>query len=1664
MTQELRRLVLGLGHGGMETFTCRLLVLFQLDPLEAAMSAQSEFPANIKDWTKDHVKQWVINELKLGPVYADILYQEDVAGAHLFWFQMQDLAELGIKAGKAIVILRRRDEHQKRLTAQDSDRDRQPSSKVCKSPELPPDIHDWTIQHVRQWMIQELNLHPVYAKILQEEEVSGAQLLLFEKQDLLQIGIKAGPAIMVLCERDEHQKQKANEQKGEATQSRTEPTSVADRSKRTCQPHPFDVQQGPHRYIVNYILVPETGPSNLIDPCHEYKSFRNTSNMTEMKKFTDEVFRFASACMNCRTNGTIHFGVEDTMKGFTHGEILGVEVDDQSKYGDILNHEISNYFQYKLDTDAKKCIRPPRFVEVLKPDLTSSKRYVIEVDVVSSYSACEDHVYYIWNKRMKKKKSQSEKCLFIRDGASSRNIFRKTNDTPTDSKTDELGEFLKKVPQLATDRKTAEENYSKRPTLSNQGLKLINTITGGENMLDNSRYKWYMLVTNKCHPSHRGNFEFLKELSLFAVLDFDSESAVNGVCEAYCKFRIANLHFPDQFKAIQSRTDTKEKLNLYKQTSWIFCNGRQDLDLKLHKPSKNSDWPTEKGAAVRHVISFLCGRDIMPQGKFLVVFLLLSPVDSFLDPVLETFSTFRQELTGLGNMLCICENQIIFQQWKDLIQARYEIDVTGRCIYDISLVEVNGTILSIKTQTCTSRRFLPCLGFSSVELEKKDEDSMASLDILCKNECEGTEVEKGDSFHEFKQSKEEHFYRGGKVCWWNFYFTQLPESLPFIKRDKYSYLYKMITSTAQSSKRVCEIFNLFHQPGCGGTTLAMHVLWELRKEFRCAVLKDKTDQFEEIARQVIQLATCGKMEQSNYTPVLLLVDDLEELENVRVLQFHIQETVAEKNIRFEKPLVLILNCMRSQEPKKSSDMSNSVSTFLTNKLSEKEQEFFEAKLKEIENHHRKPETFYGFMIMKKNFEPKYIEDLVHNTLKGFKIATKQAQLLSFLALLKCYARDSSISMSLCEDFLELDQENHCISKTVQEEMGGYSTLFISTEVQARERYQGICIIHQLVADYCIKETAKYNVSQSVITKQLLAENVFYEGLIGTEKLKQDVQNMLVIRRYKEDGDDTTLFSPLIEAIQNEEQNADVKGVLIDAANRFDKNPFIAQVLARYFYLREKDFPSAHSWAEKAKQQASDNSYIADTVGQVFKSELKSALEAEHAAANKLSLTPENLHSYLTSASSALDAFRNCQVLAKKEHTNRQRMEEKNTRMYGSYNTLGYLGDIEVSLTIVNILEKVPLFQKKHHDGEEELLKYLSGSLKISNIRVCDSQDEEFLSVLTEYDSNLSNLKIKLKEAFQFYEDYFVFFKSKSSEKETAEMRIRRKVSNEFVKYIERFFKSVIDKKAEKKRKPKISLQLEENEAREVLKAYKGDTFSGILSWLLDRKVAAMETIVEKYKFILVNSPETSLKDKENYILANIVLNCLKPESSLIKDYKTLTDYLKEVLCVIGPNHQHLEPFFLASLLLWPNQNSDIDSRNMSAYVKSMRDCFRKKYGHLYRSKQTIVHFYLGKKPGLNRLVQKARIEQSLGKVQDLNALWQSGEIWKQKEVEDLLLHVKGRTEGRTIFLQYGSNHPIEVRPAYLGQLRTGSSNEKVSFFLGLSINGPIAYGIEFEGS
>ncbi|XP_029315612.1 sterile alpha motif domain-containing protein 9-like [Cottoperca gobio] len=1503
-----------------------------------------------------------------------------------------------------------------------------------KEEDLPPDIKEWSKDQVKEWALKLDDVDDTVAEKLFQQDINGPSLLLLDTEDLKKIGVTFGPAKLVIHARDEV-----------GTSKKQGPTSSTNQPGRPCKPYPFCRQHETHRYIESNILdVPESGASDLIEPCHEYKGFVNTTYETKMIKFTSEVIRFAGACMNSRTNGTIHFGVGDK-PNFEHGQVLGVVVQDKEAYLNGLKSAIDDNFEHKHKQTAQNCIKPPRFVEVLNKNMTSSDKWVIEVDIVPDYTMCGESIFHTFNmdtKKAKKKVKRQEtheivtKQFFVRDGGSSRNLLTPISSTKV---MEEFKQFVDGMAQQSQRRKQAEEEHLIVIKSSTQGSRLSEMITGGTLSLDKSHYDHYVIVTNKSHPIQFESLGFLVELNPTAVLDFDPESSKHGLQCHFDQQSTVSVHLPAQYKITEGVEDIANKLKLTRNTSWVFCNG----GIENETPSDIDEWLMDKGASIRDVISFLCRKDVLPNKRFIVIFLLLSIVSEKMDPLVETFSTFWQELRGTGQILCICDNEKAFTSWKDLIDARCRINISRRCIYELSFAEVNGTILSLLSKNRRSSRFLPCHGKSKVVLEKKVERSLNTLEVLCVNQCVGG--------NEDEIVLEENFYKGGKVSWWNFYFSDQPGSTPFIKRDKFDYIVNTVIPDLCSLRNACVVFNLMHVPGCGGTTLAMHTLWALRDKFRCAVLMDSNAEFAEVADQVVKLLMYDHQEKLPRVPVLLMIDDFDDKEKVLDLQQHIEKECAKKNFQSKSAQVILLNCMRSESSEQSEQTEEMV--FIGNNLSETEQILFAEKLVEIEKTHKNADTFYGFMIMKKNFKPEYVQGVARNTLKSFNINQKHAQLLAVLVLLKVYCNNSSLSVSLCEEFLDLQPKPVCGNIKVEEGFENLSNLIATCLVEGKVVYKAVTMIHSSIAKHCLKElTTTHNVSKANITDLLLNTDMLYESTQGKDKLLQDVHYILVKRHHSMEE---SQFSPLIQDIASETPGVE-EMVLKNASKRFQKDAVVAQLLARYYYLKKKDFLEAQDWARRARDLSKESSYFADTSAQVIKHGLKNAITNY----KEETISPDKLDTFLTMADSAIYAFRDTQRLAKKESF--QRLQNKKDNC--PFNTAGCLGEIQVGVLVIEVLAKTPIFSSDNvrHDIMSGVL---SGQVKLQDVERNDKRHTKhthFYRTLRRFEEVLYNLRYRMKVNFDFLDNFYVNLGSRFGVKDSREQVAQKELFRCFKVYADLFCKT--DSAALLKGKTMQNM-LKLHEARQYLEKQKADSYSGILKFLSnDILLETKKKIVKQYAFVCAPAHRPTVKERINFIYVNVVMSCIKLASQDILSYQQIIDLLHQVLCEQIPISENLSLHFIAVVLLWPQQNSqeNILPRTLRMYISQMKISYHTEMKEVYNGKSPVVHFFLGKKQGYERLVHLGEITSCITAGQgDFAFMCKNGKIWKEKKVEECLCRATGKVMDNLILADtcIPDQKSFEVIPMFKSNLCGYAEGSKVSFFIGFSMKGPVALDI-----
>ncbi|XP_028442421.1 sterile alpha motif domain-containing protein 9-like [Perca flavescens] len=1209
---------------------------------------------------------------------------------------------------------------------------------TTKPPSRP--IEKWTEKDVHLWLMTEVKVHETCADKFCEEEVSGDILVELEKKDILGLGIKHGPAIKI--------------------------TSYLESLKKGSQHEsqfPAYVENWTKEQVKQWLLQHVNIYSKYAERLHEEDVSGDCLVCFNNQDFLDLEVKGGPAVKILKKLGQLKNNSEPTLKPIPHTST------DQTEAAKPTQPELSL----------------AEAIETKQPEsrnkIESKRKELVEKDFEMSQvpfkKASEEEIHQPKPKDYGARRKETTRTTVLSDVPKITVEIQKTLDNllKDDLKRFHFHEYTKStnksIPKGKLEGKdtmdTAKlmtEHYGEKEALritidilqnidqrelalqlenrmgqleqwclskevikkeANQGDKLKNLLTCGGNSLDN--YGRFVVVVNKSSPEQLQYLQFLNKLKLFCVLDFDPSSVTpGGLCHSYRESRVANLHIPSQY---QGQTDSVIKsLNLYKQTSWVFCNGRNDLDSDSDKELDYKNWLRKSCKGVENLVSFVCNPEVFLAGRCLIIFLLLSPVDTEEDPIFEIYKAFIKQ-TEEESIITISASWSTYEKWKEMIQAKCRSDIDPRSIYELTLSEVNGTVMALGPFNQSSGRLLPSSDSSFVVLKQKDEDLLTALDILCLNQCENIYDENSPEFHDFRIKVEEEFYRGGKVTWWNFYFCDKDQDKPFVKRDKYENVKKMITSQLRASKDMCILFNLFHHPGCGGSTLAMHLMWNLRQESRCAVLKDNTHLKADVAIQVVKLMN---LESERPSPVLLLVDDSKETENHYELVSSIRQAVEDYcniNVDDEKNCkVIILNCVRSNSPKEQYKRHNP-SQFITASLTKEEQNHFEKKLKELKETHEKPENFYSFMIMKSNFDKKYIDDLARNTLENFDFSSNEGRLFAFLALLNTYVAESEISLSLSEDFLGM-KVIHWKEDSVMDRMKRYSNVLIIDKVEEWGGYKGIRILHHSIASACLEELERSCfLKVSDITMEILHCDLFFN--VGVAKHRDSIQKMLIQRQRKKDGLERELFSPLIDKIHNQEGRQTVQKIFLKASSRFEKSLSIPQALARYLYIKESDFPEAGKWAEYAKN-IKENTCTLDTIGQIHKSNLTSNNNREK---QETSRNPEDLNTNIKIADNAIRAFKRAQELANTEDEPEEEVADDASDDYqGKSLVYGYVGVLEIAFLVFDILSRLPFFEGNDPMRKKYFQSFLQKIIPITSVHKEENEiNNRYVEIIKEHE-------------------------------------------------------------------------------------------------------------------------------------------------------------------------------------------------------------------------------------------------------------------------------------------------------------------------------------------
>eukprot|EP00062_Callorhinchus_milii_P004739 gi/632943423/ref/XP_007886940.1/ PREDICTED: sterile alpha motif domain-containing protein 9-like [Callorhinchus milii] len=1012
-----------------------------------------------------------------------------------------------------------------------------------------------------------------------------------------------------------------------------------------CNPHPFDTEDAEFKYIRNTVLPPETGSKDLITPCHEYKSFQKMclkDKNQQRLKFGTDVMKFAAACMNTRTNGTIHFGVEDGDGDYVHGEIVGVPVRDPALFVQARDVYIQKCFMPKYCFHAERSIRPPRFVEVTSGDPGEQQCFVIEVDIVPSLAVVQGIFYSVRLpvlKDIKEKNTRSPWVIYKREGAASISV----------------GNEIQSIPDYIRGRDFEREEAERREELVSNDVyrKLANLFASVKRHINN-KVK-YVLVINSCKEEDLENLNFLLSMRFFCVFDFDPNSKMKGLGSRYPK---ASFHFLEDCTIDGGELADDVKKDFFQKTAWIFCNGQNDYGDR--KPCEDGTWMQTRRETLANTISQIC-KTILPPGSFEVLFLLVSTVDQ---PLAEAFQEFYTGMNSKTGIKCIAADRQNYSNWVSFVRQSCNRDtINNLSIVGTKLNHLDAMIQIIQSSAISTRQLL--------RDDKSYEELLPFIEVLRANEYNSEYIiDKNDEqCQEEIKNTEMYFYRGGKVNWMNFWLADNEYCGEIIQRDAYKAVERRLKLALEkrNSKGPVLTVTIAHQPGSGGSTVARHILWDFSKRLRCGIINTSQPE-KSICEHVVKLQESEKKDES--LPMLLLAEDCDE-ECIMSLKDQLTRAVGHQT-NVSNLQVILLHCMRVNNPETYKVPERVMVHY---NLSPRETSLFKRKL-EVLKKQFKENAILTFVLMTQEYNQSVLSKFVKDLLTDIGFSSVEGRLLQSIALLNHYVQDSYITVSQFVSFLNASFQTD-LSQGFESTSNKPMNFLLSHLFEATTELQCIRVIHHKVAEEILDQIKP---NQSQVVTQLLEKDIFFQQK-STTQVSKFIRQLFVQRKPK-NSKQRLKFPPMIAHIAKSESNTKAVAVQEKACECFDEDAIVIQQLVR-FLCKTGEFEKAKSWIEKAKILLPSNSYILDTEGQVYKKWLYSLTFPIN--------DPGKLDKAIELALKAINAFQRSQEASESET---------------DWNNSGYFGEVEVGCYIVQLMPLLGIFSEYKNGFYPKLVKYL----------------------------------------------------------------------------------------------------------------------------------------------------------------------------------------------------------------------------------------------------------------------------------------------------------------------------------------------------------------------
>ncbi|XP_022081709.1 sterile alpha motif domain-containing protein 9-like [Acanthaster planci] len=1178
-------------------------------------------------------------------------------------------------------------------------------------------------------------------------------------------------------------------------------------------------------------------------------------------------------------------------------------------------------------------------------------------------------------------------------------------------------------------------------------------LTGdGSGELDQSYYP--ILVANKAPslPSEcskigniRQQFGFIKSIKWTTVLDFDSQSLSHGLCKIYHDDRMVTLQEPNLFKNVESEEELRNSIGFPEKTLWLFANGREDNPTIESPPMDLREWNKERSRDVEASISFFSKPSVIPKGRAAIVFLLLSDQD--LGIVCDIFRKMSSSFQGLQNITCIAEDLGVYSRFVEIMERWFnKVEIDARSVVGLEWQDINRIMMRMSGVSKVEAYELPSRMPEKCFLSEKQKNEWNDITVLCKNECKNTDMnESNPGFKQFAEKKELNFYRGAKVDWWNFAMGEREMELRkgcghVLKRKGFGDVLKKVRKPLDSSNTEDSLIvsvTLLHQPGAGGSTLARHVLWELRQDFRCIVVNKVTNN---TAKQIMEVRRHGYEKGCNQKipAVCVLVDDLDDVELLDLID-ELKEGSSDIQLSGGAVCVL-LHCKRCAEPEKLIDAEKKeLYIALTQKLDAREKDWLKRKYlelqlkeKELQSTEYKPEHLLAFMVMMKEFDKDYIRHVVSEILGG--ISDNEFKLIKLCAFLNSYRPEAVIPVSCCDSLMA----SEIVSSRKRVHSRPWEGLVSSSfKIMVVLENNKLRIFHESIAKEALEQIkVKTNQSLAEVAREFLNCELFKSWSYSKQTLVKATHDLLVRRKKIRYGDDTeTDYAVIIQDVLEKHGPQDAIEILKIGFEKL-KDAFVAQQLAR-LCLKENSIEMAHVYAGEAVELEPQNCYFWDTKGRIYKTEMFDVVSKRMEEQQVVDDT--ECKKLLSLAYHAMDAFH------KSYDVSKEGREIEYTGLYEEVHVAFRL--LEVIYTCVE-----PFRTKRGHQYLQEYLLQL--------IRPSDPSYPK----LSDYcHSRIMTLKNRVDSVLNLLEDTSTFCK----EDPIVNMRQKLDEMKDYLKdyfgIYERYYGEPTPIPENRYRDPK---SLVEFRRRQVKQANCG-SFRDIFDLARNK---GLQKLKESCKLLLENSDQYNFFDLKCLVCIHLALSSAG-EQLLPADEV----YQQFVRPLNAKDHRKTDcwpPFFMM-MFLWPIPDVTSERRDrseLSYYIEELRHRFsggENFSGRLAREKRPLrfqtkarTHFFLGQGTDLQVFAHINELHATPGKIDRADS---DGEFWSSDLVRGRLARLEGTLLNPTSLVHLSKKGKINIKLA-APYKRQVPSQETVTFYLGFTWDGPVAYDIKIKGT